>query len=197
MPGSSASSSNRCSGRVSVRVALEDAPTPEAIELVEGSLTAFVESIAAGYFFPAALRSPQQVPGRPTPTTFELAFDVQELPLTAMDVLGGVLHLTPHRRVDRSPRRRLRQGLRPPERHPTSSRTETCAWWRLLRPQRKRPRGGLPLGGWRALGRAAPAPVEDGAFRAAREVSYPRRYHSAIPPSPHLGGSGIGLGGHS
>ena len=91
MTGSAASSGERYSGPVQLLVELAPELDAEAMRLVEQRLAAFVQGIAAGYFFPGALVGSAPAPERSDASLLLADFEVVDRPVTAFGVLGGVL----------------------------------------------------------------------------------------------------------
>jgi hypothetical protein len=84
------SSSERYSGPVDVEVLLNTIE-PEAFAVVENRLRVFVQALDAGYFFPGARRGSNAEVGAAGPDLRRLRFEVDNLPKTALDVLGALL----------------------------------------------------------------------------------------------------------
>jgi len=121
MSGFDVSSSERFSGPIRIEAALAEGPEG-AIDRVRGRIRAFADAIDAGYFFPARMRSAAPQFGG-AGDAVHVSLQVDELPLTALDVLGGMLrdcrhdevHLrSAHAELDRRQRDLLRDtGWRP------------------------------------------------------------------------------------
>jgi hypothetical protein len=89
MTGFVDSSSERYSGQVDVEVQFNTSD-PEAISLVEARINAFVQSVHAGYFFPGFSRVDATVMA-PGADVRAVRFEANDLPRTALDVLGALL----------------------------------------------------------------------------------------------------------
>lgn len=89
MSGFDASSTERCSGLVDVRVDVDGSGNADAVAIVVACVGAFLESIHAGYFFPGAAHAVPSV--RVETGAVEGRIDVSGLPLAAFAVLAGML----------------------------------------------------------------------------------------------------------
>ena len=90
MSGFDVSSSERYSGLILLEV------TPShgaegAVERVERQLRRFVAAIGAGFFFPASLRALAPLELHAASASVQGQLEVDELPVTALDVLAGML----------------------------------------------------------------------------------------------------------
>ena len=97
MSGFDVSSSERFSGPIRIEAALAEGPEG-AIDRVRGRIRAFADAIDAGYFFPARMRSAAPQFGG-AGDAVHVSLQVDELPLTALDVLGGMLRDCRHDEV--------------------------------------------------------------------------------------------------
>lgn len=91
MNGYAVSSSERHSGPVELRVELALDSDPPAMELVAARVRAFVQGLAVGFFFPGTIAGSAPEPSRRGTLALEVRLQVVDLPMTALDVLGGVL----------------------------------------------------------------------------------------------------------
>jgi hypothetical protein len=89
MTGFVASSSERYSGPLDVEVQLDAAA--EATDLAAARLRLFVQALDAGYFFPGSRRGADAEVTTVAPGVLAMRLDVDDLPKTACDVLGGLL----------------------------------------------------------------------------------------------------------
>lgn len=90
MSGFDVSSSERYSGRLLLEVT--PAQSPEgAVELVERQLRRFIDAIDAGFFFPARLRPAAPLELHAAAASVQGRLEVDDLPVTALDVLAGML----------------------------------------------------------------------------------------------------------
>jgi len=90
MTGFDASSSERYSGPVLLQATLERGPEG-AVELVERRIRVFLDAIDAGFFFPGRRLPLVPVELRAAGTSVQARLQVEDLPVTALDVLGGML----------------------------------------------------------------------------------------------------------
>jgi hypothetical protein len=90
MTGFDASSSERYNGPVLLQATLERGPEG-AVELVERRIRVFLDAIDAGFFFPGRRLPSVPVELRAAGTSVQARLQVEDLPLTALDVLGGML----------------------------------------------------------------------------------------------------------
>jgi hypothetical protein len=90
MTGFDVSSSERYSGAVLLQATLEHGPEG-ALELVERRIRVFLAAVDAGYFFPG--RRLPSVPAelRAAGMPVQARLHVEDFPVTALDVLGGML----------------------------------------------------------------------------------------------------------
>jgi len=91
MTGFSASSSERHAGLVTLDIVLSGAAAAGALELVERRVRAFIAALAAGFFFPARLRDAAPAEVRAGSAAVRARFEVDDMPVSAFDVLGGML----------------------------------------------------------------------------------------------------------
>jgi hypothetical protein len=91
MNGFAASSSERYSGLVELRVNLEDGTDSTGVALVESRVQAFLKALVAGFFFPGILRDPKTDMVRVSATSLHCQLEVVDLATTAFAVLGGIL----------------------------------------------------------------------------------------------------------
>jgi hypothetical protein len=90
MTGFDASSSERYSGPVLIQAMLERGPEG-SIGLVERRIRVFLDAVDAGFFFPGR-RLPSVPPElRVVGMTLQARLQVEDLPVAALDVLGGML----------------------------------------------------------------------------------------------------------
>ena len=90
MTGFDASSSERYNGPVLLQATLERGPEG-AVELVERRIRVFLDAIDAGFFFPGRRLLLVPVELRAAGTSVQARLQVEDLPVTALDVLGGML----------------------------------------------------------------------------------------------------------
>lgn len=90
MTGFDASSSERYNGPVLLQATLERGPEG-AVELVERRIRVFLDAIDAGFFFPGRRLPSVPVELRAAGTSVQARLQVEDLPVTALDVLGGML----------------------------------------------------------------------------------------------------------
>lgn len=90
MTGFVASSTERYSGAAEVQIEV-DADDATAITLVESRVRTFLQALDAGYFFPGARRGSNANVAALGPGVLSARLEVDELPKTAFDVLGGLL----------------------------------------------------------------------------------------------------------
>jgi hypothetical protein len=98
MSGFDASSSERYSGPVLLQATLADGPEG-SVELVERRMRAFLDAIDAGFFFPGKLRPSAPVELRAAGASVRARLEVDDLAVTALDVLGGMLADCRHHEV--------------------------------------------------------------------------------------------------
>lgn len=90
MTGFDVSSSERYSGRVLLQAALEHGPEG-SIGLLERRIRVFLDAVDAGFFFPGRRLSSAPVELRAVGMSVQAQLQVEDLPVTALDVLGGML----------------------------------------------------------------------------------------------------------
>ncbi|WP_426391311.1 hypothetical protein [Variovorax sp. R-27] len=90
MTGFDVSSSERYSGPVLLRATLERGPEG-SVELVERRIRVFLDAVDAGFFFPGRRLPSAPVELRAAGASVQAWLQVEELPVTALDVLGGML----------------------------------------------------------------------------------------------------------
>ena len=90
MTGFDVSSTERYSGPVLLQATLERGPEG-SVALVERRIRAFLDAVDAGFFFPGRLLPSVPVELRATGTSVQARLEVEDLPVTALDVLGGML----------------------------------------------------------------------------------------------------------
>jgi integrase len=90
MNGFDVSSSERYSGRLLLEATPVQGPEG-AVELVERRLRSFIEAIGAGFFFPGRLHPSAPQALRVSGASAHGRVDVDDLPVTALDVLAGML----------------------------------------------------------------------------------------------------------
>lgn len=98
MTGFAVSSSERYAGAVVVEVAVAAGPEG-AIELVQRRIGAFLDAVGAGFFFPCRRREASRVEVRADTASVHARLDVEDLPVTALAVLGGMLADCRHHEV--------------------------------------------------------------------------------------------------
>ncbi|MET3179835.1 UNVERIFIED_ORG: hypothetical protein ABIC43_002994 [Variovorax guangxiensis] len=90
MTGFGASSSERYSGPVLLQAAVEQGPEG-SVGLVERRIRIFLDAVDAGFFFPGRRLPSVPVELRVVGTSVQARLQVEDLPVTALDVLGGML----------------------------------------------------------------------------------------------------------
>lgn len=90
MTGFGVSSSERCSGTVLIRATLEHGPEG-SVDLVKRRIRVFLDAIDAGFFFPGRRLSSVPAELRATGMLLQAHLQVENLPVTALNVLGGML----------------------------------------------------------------------------------------------------------
>lgn len=96
MSGFDVSSSERYSGLLLLEVTPAQGPAG-AIEVVERGLRSFIDAIGAGFFFPARLRPSAPLELWVAGASVHGRVDVDDLPVTALGVLAGMLADGRHR----------------------------------------------------------------------------------------------------
>jgi hypothetical protein len=90
MTGFDASSSERYSGPVLLQATLEHGPEG-VVALVERRIRVFLDAVDAGFFFPGNRLPSAPVELRAAGTSVQARLQVEDLPVAALDVLGGML----------------------------------------------------------------------------------------------------------
>ena len=90
MTGFDVSSSERYSGQLLLQATLEHGPEG-SVGLVERRIRVFLDAVDAGFFFPGRRLPLAPVELRVAGTSVQARLQVEDLPVTALDVLGGML----------------------------------------------------------------------------------------------------------
>jgi hypothetical protein len=97
MAGYDASSTERYSGPVELRVGLEQELDAQAIDWIEANVRAFLRAIEVGYFFPGTCRGSATDRLDAGGSSVHARLDVVDLATSAFAVLGGMLGACQHR----------------------------------------------------------------------------------------------------
>lgn len=90
MTGFDVSSTERYSGPVLIQATVKRGPDG-AVELGERRIRAFLDAVDAGFFFPGKRLPSEPVELHAAGTSVQARLHVEDLPVTALDVLGGML----------------------------------------------------------------------------------------------------------